>query len=285
LVEYIYAKDKVRVDTKNISIEKYLDKKAEKTEEALSFSDCLNCVFNELYHRDNVNERITNLMKNCYFIGYESDNQLTFVQHDKSLYIINTRTLLQEYFLYLIFENKQGTLFDKLKVKSQYSYNDLITFFKANIDPSFTEGNAKITLNDKLHLLNLLNIKISTDFQISEIFFIDLAIDNAYRKNFLNNLPIFIYSLIEYLNQPVNRRLTENENMNFLIEVCKIYTFYLANIYLQYLNSEQVVNKFLKNLLTELKVNRFFIRKNIKENFLIKKIVDTETLYTVFERC
>jgi hypothetical protein len=29
----------------------------------------------------------------------------------------------------------------------------------------------------------------------------------------------------------------------------------------------------------------FFIRKNIKDENLIEKIVDTETLYTVFERC
>jgi DNA mismatch repair protein MutL len=284
LIEYVYAKDKVRVDTKNISIEKYLEKNKQQVNN-FNFDDCLSCIFNEIYAAENLNESLTKIIKNCFYIGYECDNQLGFIQYDTSLYIMNIRTILQEYFLYLILENKLGK-FEKLKIKSQFLFSDLIPFFKSNIDPNFDAKNAKINLNEKLHLLNILNIGINSEFQISEIFFIDLGIEKTFRNNFLNNLPLFIYSLIELLNLENAKKLTENENMNFMIEVCKIYSFYLTNIYLQYLNtSDQIANKFLKNFFNELKISPFYIRKNLRENFLTEKIVDTETLYTVFERC
>jgi DNA mismatch repair protein MutL len=284
LIEYIYAKDKVRVDTKNISIERYLDKTPSKVDQGVvNFDECLSCIFNELYNTDNINEKVTGIFRNCYYIGYESDNQLAFIQHDTSLYIINIRTLLQEYFLNLILQNKQK---ETIKVKSVYSYDDLFVFFRSNIDPSFAEGKAREVLMEKSHLLKLLNVSMNQDFHIAEILFIDLGIDQSYRKHFLNNLPLFIYSLIELMNTEGGVNMTTNSNLNFLIEVCKIYTFYLANVYLQYLrSSDATANKFLKNLFTELKVSKFFIRKNIKEDYLIEKIVDTETLYTVFERC
>jgi DNA mismatch repair protein MutL len=293
LVEYIYAKDKVRVDTKNVSIERYLNKAGnkaceEKLAEEINFDDCLGCIYNELFSQENINENLTNILKDCFYIGYESDNQLAFIQNNTSLYIINIRTLIQEYLLYLILENKAKKCIEKLKINSQYSYKDLITFFKANINPNLNECNFIELLRDKLHILGRINIFMTEEYNIKEIFFINLGIDNNFKRNFLNNLPLFCYSLMEYLNleKSRNKNLAESENLNFIIEVCKMYSFYLTNIYIQYLSSsEHVANAFLNSLFTDIKSSLFFVRKNVKESYLIEKIVDTETLYTVFERC
>ena len=65
---------------------------------------------------------------------------------------------------------------------------------------------------------------------------------------------------------------------------------FIDNFYLEYfskLKSIDDINYYLRDFLFyEIKTDRdFFIRKNLKNENLIEKIVDTETLYTVFERC
>jgi hypothetical protein len=70
-----------------------------------------------------------------------------------------------------------------------------------------------------------------------------------------------------------------------MIEIIKIYSYYLANLYIEYLSVDDInTNKFLKFFFQNLKKN-FIIRKNLKLEYLIEKIIDTETLYSVFERC
>lgn len=69
----------------------------------------------------------------------------------------------------------------------------------------------------------------------------------------------------------------------------KIYAFYLTKFYINYFSNSQNVDEsclLLKMFFQkEVKESGFIVRKNIKEEMLLEKLVDTETLYTVFERC
>ena len=79
-----------------------------------------------------------------------------------------------------------------------------------------------------------------------------------------------------------------NDNLNFIIEVYKILSFYFSNFYMEYLSKINIedANFFLRDIIfNQIKTDNFFIRKNLKEELIVEKIVDTETLYTVFERC
>jgi DNA mismatch repair protein MutL len=268
----VYAKDKVRVDMRNMSIEHFLRKKNENNNQ-INFNDCVKLIFNELYI--DVNERVTDIINNCFFIGYENDNHLAFIQYDTTLYIVNLHTLLNEYFLFMIFSNEASEFFSKMKIRSNFETGNFVKYVKDNIDQKFCKGDIDLINNifeEKKHLFGYLNIRMENVIQFDEIFFIDVETGKDLKQvksKFLSYFPLISYSLIEYLKQYINREIkNENENLNFMIDVAKIYSFYLSNLYIDYFSQ-----------------NTFPIRKNLREDFLLEKIITTETLYTVFERC
>ena len=87
----------------------------------------------------------------------------------------------------------------------------------------------------------------------------------------------------------LNSKTLQNENLNFILAICKIIAHYNSNYYIEFLCSleEDEQTRFLRDyVISQIKKDSgFFIRKNLREESVIEKIVDTETLYSVFERC
>jgi DNA mismatch repair protein MLH1 len=316
-----YAKDKVRVDPKSATLEKYLkglstrksetacDQEVRKTYEN---TDILHSIFDNLFNEDRRNSYLTEILKNSFYVGYENQNNLLFIQYQTSLYIINCKYLLKEYFLYLITKGRHQN-FINFKIKSSYSVENIFQFIKENclhdkycdgiIENKFKEVEQNTLyiedlIREKIELLKLLGIKINNSLQVEETFLINLFpqgdISNIknMKKNFLCYIPLIYYSIIEYVSFQSKQNENSqniNENLNFILESSKIYAFYLSNYYSEFITKLpiQQANFLLKECVIALiKSDKdFFLRKNIKEDEMLEKIIDTETLYTVFERC
>ena len=115
-------------------------------------------------------------------------------------------------------------------------------------------------------------------------------------KNFIENLipylPMIYYSIIERLFKERNANNIQcnvNKNLNIIVDVVKIYSHYLSNAYIEYINkqNEDFMTNFYRDVIFyNIKQDSCFkIRKNVKIEQICEKIIDTETLYTVFERC
>jgi DNA mismatch repair protein MutL len=357
--ESFYAKDKVRVDTKTVSMEKYLigvnnfeNKNFEKNnfekndnknfetnfptissiDEIKTFQDCLILIFSEIFNPKLKNFYFSDIIKNNFYVGYENKNNLAFIQFNTSLFAANLKFLLEEYFLYKILKSERNN-FLKFKIKSGYKIENIIDFVEQNCINDFDIFNLRKIKQNKNNLLEILNSKVELlrnlgiiinprTEQLEEIFLINLfpSIDrkdnsydeenygnninykfclNSFKKNFLCYIPLIYYSIIEILVNLKSRTMNnsnmnqysfqENENLNLILEIIKIYSHYMASYYVEYLSKTTIeeANFFLRDILfyNLKKENNFVIRKNIKEEDILEKIIDTETLYTVFERC
>ena len=99
--------------------------------------------------------------------------------------------------------------------------------------------------------------------------------------NFDDFLPNLIYSILSHLKF----YSSEMKKIENLLEIIKILAFYLTKFFL---NQEKSFDKenFIKNIVfRDIKTSNFVIRNNIKIEMLMEKLVDTESLYTIFERC
>ena len=182
----IYAKDKIRVDNKNISIERYLalkkidskqrpknieateeenmdienpnenniynqinlvQKKIQKENQIIFANIILKEIYQNLFLQEKdindinsqekketndkseieedenkINYTINNIFKQGSYIGYIKNNLYFTLQYQTSMYLINTRVLLQEYFFYqiLISHDNNNSFVEKIKLSSPF---------------------------------------------------------------------------------------------------------------------------------------------------------------------
>lgn len=301
--ESLYAKDKIRVDTKTVSIEKYLTSGKNSLINNVNNNlnnfenerknEILKILFLELFNQNNKNQDLTDILKNSHFIGYESNNSICFIQYNTSLYIINLKFLINEFIFYNIIKNNSDKI-SSLKIKSTFTLENLISFIFDNLNNNTLKHenikNIENLISEKKDILHSLNLKINENCQLYELIFYRLF--DFENSSFLNYVPMLYYSIIEHLYksgiQSKNNIFQSNDNLNLLIDILKIISHYLTNFYFEKFSKlpTEEINKLLKNILFyEIKTSDFFIRKNIVESELLEKIIDTETLYTVFERC
>ena len=320
----IYAKDKVRIDTNSISIERYLsltqlgsknknDINKENNDEKSQINNCnqqiiKNSVFEKIYksmfiddENDEKNNKIlTEILKKGFFVGYDFQNDYLFIQYMTSLYIINPKNLLIEFFLYNFLSGDSKKYIEKIIIKSNFSFENIILFIENN----FPEKKKKIeiiknnidyikdNIIKKCQFLIKDFFEIDDNYSIKNIKICNFFSNKIYIKFFLSYIPLIYYSIMEliYFNEQNNNKnnIQQNENMNIILDSLRIFCYYQSISYIEYLKKEgeDFTKKFYRDIiLYNIKNNDFIIRKNLKENFIYEKIIDTETLYTVFERC
>ena len=320
----IYAKDKVRIDTNSISIERYLsltqlgsknknDINKENNDEKSRINNCnqqiiKNSVFEKIYksmfiddENDEKNNKIlTEILKKGFFVGYDFQNDYLFIQYMTSLYIINPKNLLMEFFLYNFLSGDSKKYIEKILIKSNFSFENIILFIENN----FPEKKKKIeiiknnidyikdNIIKKCQFLIKDFFEIDDNYSIKNIKICNFFSNKIYIKFFLSYIPLIYYSIMEliYFNEQNNNKnnIQQNENMNIILDSLRIFCYYQSISYIEYLKKEgeDFTKKFYRDIiLYNIKNNDFIIRKNLKENFIYEKIIDTETLYTVFERC
>ena len=129
--------------------------------------------------------------------------------------------------------------------------------------------------------MDILSIKYDDNFFIKTIPFVfSDSISQESITSFDDYLPILIYSILyhlKFLSQ-------ETKKIENLFEIIKIIAFYIK----QFLLNQDSLDKeyFIKNVIfAEIKTSNFVLRNSLKIDMLIEKLIDTESLYNIFERC
>ena len=380
----IYAKDKIRVDNRNISIERYLSLKKidskqrpkpnnndnQKNEEnninlnmdnngnddinsiqkridkenQLSFA---NLILKEIYENlflqekdiikqnnennkkenDKVNEEqksdnekdnnsieedenkinigLNNIFKNGVYIGFINNNLNFTLQYQTSIYLINTRVLLQEYFFYqlLISHSGDNSYVENIKLNAEsFSLSNLLSFISNQFYDNTEQRNHSDIMIQKIDYINSTIMPIAKILTKGIIEFDDNNIINKIKiVNFFKNdkfilfcldyIPLIYFSIIEhiYFFKEEKSNIQENKNINCIIDLIKIISYYYATAYTAFLKkeNEEFISIFYRDIiLYDIKVDKnFALRKKLKPQEICEKLIDTETLYTVFERC
>ena len=366
----IYAKDKIRVDNKNISIERYISllkvdsKQRPKSEEDNNNMDIepgnneinfmqkkiekdnqlnfANLILKEIYQNlflqekdinkineqknnediveeekseDNNNEidedenkinyGLNNIFKEGIYIGYIKNNFCFTLQYQTSMYLINTRALLQEYFFYqlLISHNGNNSFVENIKISSEsFSLEKLFSFISEQFSDNEEKNNHAKTMLEKIDYIksNIIPttkilskgiIEFNEDNLINKIKIVNFFKNDKFIVFCMDYIPLIYFSIIEhiYFSKEENSKIQENKNINCIIDIIKIISYYYATAYLDFLKNEneEFINIFFRDIiLYDIKSDKnFILRKKLKPQELCEKLIDTAKLYTVFERC
>ena len=369
----IYAKDKIRVDNKNISIERYLalkkidskqkprniesneeenmdiendnnnsnfnqinllQKKIDK-ENQLCFA---NIILKEIYQNlflqekdindintqknkpndesdenkdeieedeNKINYTLNNIFKQGTYIGYIKNNFFITLQYQTSMYLINTRVLLQEYFFYQILISHDGnnSYVENISLSSEFfSLEKLFSFISEQFNDNIEKKNHADIMLQKIDYIKS-NIIPTTKILTKGIIEFDEKdiISGVKMVNFFKNdkfivfcldyIPLIYFSIVEhiYFFKEEKSNIQENKNINCIIDLIKIISYYYALAYIEFLKkeNEEFINIFFRDIiLYDIKADKnFLLRKKLKPQEIYEKLIDTETLYTVFERC
>ena len=320
----VYAKDKVRIDTNSISIERYLsltqlgsknknDINREKNDEKNQINNynqqiIKNSIFEKIYksifinneNDEKNNKNLTEILKKGFFVGYDFQNDYLFIQYMTSLYIINPKNLLMEFFLFNFLSGDSKKYIERIVIKSNFSLENIILFIENNFPDKkkkieIMKNNIDYIKNNTIKKFQLLIkdfFEIDDNNSLKNIKICNFFSNKTYIKFFLSYIPLIYYSIMEliYFNEQNNNKnkIQQNENMNIILDSLRIFCYYQSISYIEYLKKEgeDFTKKFYRDIIIyNIKNNDFIIRKNLKENSICEKIIDTETLYTVFERC
>ena len=365
----IYAKDKIRVDNKNISIERYLalkkidskqrpknieateeenmdienpnenniynqinlvQKKIQKENQIIFANIILKEIYQNLFLQEKdindinsqekketndkseieedenkINYTINNIFKQGSYIGYIKNNLYFTLQYQTSMYLINTRVLLQEYFFYqiLISHDNNNSFVEKIKLSSPFfSLENLFKFISEQFNDNIEKKSHANIMLQKIDYINsniIPTTKILTkgiiEFDekniINEIKMVNFFKNDKFIIFCLDYIPLIYFSIIEhiYFFKEEKSNIQENKNINCIIDLIKIISYYYALAYVEFLKKEndEFINIFFRDIiLYDIKADKnFLLRKKLKPQELYEKLIDTETLYTVFERC
>ena len=365
----IYAKDKIRVDNKNISIERYLalkkidskqrpkniesneeekmdiendnenniynqinlvQKKIQKENQIVFANIILKEIYQNLFLQDKdindinsqekndtndkneieedenkINYTLNNIFKQGSYIGYIKTNLYFTLQYQTSMYLVNTRVLLQEYFFYqiLISHDNNNSYVENIKLSSEFfSLEKLFKFISEQFNDNVEKKSHADIMLQKIDYINsniIPTTKILTkgiiEFDekniINEIKMVNFFKNDKFIIFCLDYIPLIYFSIIEhiYFFKEEKYNIQENKNINCIIDLIKIISYYYAMAYVEFLKKEndEFINIFFRDIiLYDIKADKnFLLRKKLKPQELYEKLIDTETLYTVFERC
>ena len=364
----IYAKDKIRIDNKNISIERYLSlkkidsktkpqpkeindkngkgnnqlnnndetsliqKKIDYNNQLIFANRILKEIYENLFLQENdinnkknkkeeeksenegdsfdeeenkINIALNNIFKLGVYIGFIKDSLFFNLQYQTSIYLINTKVLFQEYFFYqlLISHNGSTSFVEKIKLNSDsFSLKNLLTFISQQFYDNIEKKTHADIMLQKIDYINSQIIPITKILTKGIIEFDDnniikeIKIINFFKNNnfiifCLDYIPLIYFSIIEhiYFFREEKSNIQENKNINCIIDLIKIISYYYATSYVEFLKkeNEEFINIFFRDIiLYDIKVDKnFALRKKLKPQEICEKLIDTETLYTVFERC
>ena len=252
-----------------------------------------------------INLVLNNVFKQGIYIGFIKSNSCFTLQYQTSMYLINTRVLLQEYFFYqlLISHDGNNSFVENIKLSSesftlenlfsfiseQFSGNNKqkehaeimsqkIDYIKSNIIPTakvLTKGIIEFNDNDIINSIKIVNFFLHDKFII---FCLDY-------------IPLIYFSILEhiYFFKEEKSNIQENKNINCIIDLIKIISYYYAVAYMDYIKNEsdEYINIFFRDIiLYDIQVDKnFLFRKKLQPQEIYEKLIDTATLYTVFERC
>ena len=252
-----------------------------------------------------INYTLNNIFKQGTYIGYIKNNFFITLQYQTSMYLINTRVLLQEYFFYQILISYDGnnSYVENISLSSEFfSLEKLFSFISEQFNDNIEKKNHADIMLQKIDYIksNIIpTTKILTkgiiEFDekdiISGIKMVNFFKNDKFIVFCLDYIPLIYFSIVEhiYFFKEEKSNIQENKNINCIIDLIKIISYYYALAYVEFLKkeNEEFINIFFRDIiLYDIKADKnFLLRKKLKPQEIYEKLIDTETLYTVFERC
>ena len=252
-----------------------------------------------------INIVLNNIFKNGIYIGFIKSNSCFTLQYQKSMYLINTRVLLQEYFFYqlLISHNGNNSFVENIKLSSEsFSLENLFSFISEQFNGNNKQKEHAEIMSQKIDYIksNIIpTAKVLTkgiiEFDENDIINSIKMVNFFFHDKFiifcLDYIPLIYFSIIEhiYFFKEEKSNIQENKNINCIIDLIKIISYYYAIVYLDYIKNEsdEYINIFFRDIiLYDIQVDKHFLfRKKLQPQEIYEKLIDTNTLYTVFERC
>ena len=301
---FLQEKDIIKQNKENNKI--MIDKEDKEDEEQKSDNEKdNNNEIDDEEEENKINIALNNIFKQGVYIGFIKSNLNFNLQYQKSIYLINTRVLLQEYFFYqlLISHNGNNSFVETIKLNSEsFSLGGLLSFISNQFYDNLEQKNHSDIMLQKIDYINSNIIPIAKILTKGIIDFNDNNIINKIKiVNFFKNdkfvifcldyIPLIYFSIIEhiYFFKEEKSNIQENNNINCIIDLIKIISYYYSTAYIDFLRNEneEFINIFFRDIiLYDIKIDKnFALRKKLKPQEICEKLIDTDTLYTVFERC
>jgi DNA mismatch repair ATPase MutL len=296
---FLQEKDIINIKQNNENNKKEIDKdneeqKSEKEKDNNSIEE----------DENKINIGLNNIFKHGVYIGFIKNLNFT-LQYQTSIYLINTRVLLQEYFFYqlLISHSGDNSYVENIKLNAEsFSLSNLLSFISNQFYDNTEQRNHSDIMIQKIDYINSTIMPIAKILTKGIIEFDDNNVINKIKiVNFFKNdkfilfcldyIPLIYFSIIEhiYFFKEEKSNIQENKNINCIIDLIKIISYYYATAYADFLKkeNEEFISIFYRDIiLYDIKVDKnFALRKKLKPQEICEKLIDTETLYTVFERC
>ena len=224
-----------------------------------------------------INIGLNNIFKQGSYIGYIKNNFCFTLQHQTSMYLINTRVLLQEYFFYLLLitHNGNNSFVENIKLTSDsFSLDNLFKFISEQFTDNVDQKNHADIMLQKIDYIKskiIPTAKILTkgiiEFDendiISKIKIVNFFKEDKFIIFCLDYMPLIYFSIIEhiYFFREEKSNLQENKNINCIIDLIKIISYYYAIAYIEFIKkeSEEFINIFFRDIiLYEIKADKIF---------------------------
>ena len=252
-----------------------------------------------------INIVLNNVFKQGIYIGFIKSNSCFTLQYQTSMYLINTRVLLQEYFFYqlLISHDGNNSFVENIKLSSEsFTLENLFSFISEQFSDSNKQKEHAEIMSQKIDYIksNIIPtakvltkgiIEFNDDDIINSIKMVNFFLHDKFIIFCLDYIPLIYFSILEhiYFFKEEKSNIQENKNINCIIDLIKIISYYYAVAYMDYIKNEsdEYINIFFRDIiLYDIQVDKnFLFRKKLQPQEIYEKLIDTSTLYTVFERC
>ena len=167
-----------------------------------------------------------------------------------SLYIINPKNLLMEFFLFNFLSGDSKKYIERIVIKSNFSLENIILFIENNFPDKkkkieIMKNNIDYIKNNTIKKFQLLIkdfFEIDDNNSLKNIKICNFFSNKTYIKFFLSYIPLIYYSIMEliYFNEQNNNKnkIQQNENMNIILDSLRIFCYYQSISYIEYLKKE-----------------------------------------------
>ena len=186
--------------------------------------------------------------------------------------------MLEEYFFYqlLISHNGNNSFVENIKISSEsFSLEKLFSFISEQFSDNEEKNNHAKTMLEKIDYIksNIIPttkilskgiIEFNEDNLINKIKIVNFFKNDKFIVFCMDYIPLIYFSIIEhiYFSKEENSKIQENKNINCIIDIIKIISYYYATAYLDFLKNEneEFINIFFRDIiLYDIKSDKNFI--------------------------
>lgn len=282
----------------------------------------IQCFSTSLYMSQNCNPEVTEIMKKCFLVGVDREMN-GYIQHNTSLYLLNVVEFIADVYLFFyVSEADSKSTYDftideiTLDSCNSFSIEEIIEYVEFQLGIN-EQNSIKAESTSSLlkaasyysEILELIGVRVKVEAEHLVFMSVPNLKLNCATEHQLEEYyhPFITYSILKccfdyYSGNDAKESFTAvngKSNLHFILETLKILCYFQSqsipfqlNLQIERKESDEILNKelnsiksYVSKLIGLIKVSNYSFRSSYSPEFMIQKLTDTETLYTVFERC